>query len=141
VLAALVQLKKLQKALPYRAFTVSGTFDMTLSGESMRVNNNADPGLSFEELKNWQEEYLRFDLASPLLSPIFADLSGLPPVLLIAGGKEPWLSDTTRVAEKIKLGRGIVKVRVWESMGHAWVIDSERKESDEALHEICEFIC
>ena len=106
----------------------------------MQTNSHSDPIVSFEELKLWQKQYLHFDLSSPLLSPIFADLSGLPPLLLIAGGKEPWLSDSLRASEKITLEKGKVELQVWESMGHVWVVDSELKESEEALNEIYKFI-
>ena len=140
VLAMLVQLKESGTQLPSCAFAVSGTFDMTLSGQSMQTNSGLDPMLSFDELKEWQEKYLSFDLTSPILSPMYADLSGLPPISLIAGGKELWLSDSQRVAEKIKRENGRVEYRVWESMGHVWVMDSELKESNEALIEINNFV-
>ena len=140
VLAGLVQLKELEQPLPCCAFTLSGAFDMTLSGESMQTNSHSDPIVSLEELKIWRKQYLHFDQSSPLLSPIFADLSGLPPILLIAGGKEPWLSDSLRVAKKIKLGKGKVLLKVWQTMGHVWIVDSKHKESEEALNEIYKFI-
>jgi len=140
VLAALVRLKGSESSLPCCAFTMSGTFDMTLSGESMLDDACIDPTLSFDELKKWQESFLQFDLTSPLLSPLFSDLSGLPPILLIAGGKEPWLSDSLKVAQKIELVHGVVRIRIWESMGHVWVMDSELEESVEALNEISNFV-
>lgn len=140
VLAGLAELKKYGKPLPRRAFAVSGTFDMTLSGESMSKNACSDPVVSFEELKVWQKEYLIYDLKSPLLSPIYADLSGLPPVLLLSGGKEPWLSDSIAISHKIEIAKGRAQLQVWKSMGHVWIADAELKESREALNLIHKFI-
>ena len=138
-LATLVQLKNSGNSLPSRAFMLSGAFDLTLSGESMHTNSNKEPYISFEELKDWQKNYFD-DLESPLLSPLFADLSDLPPILLLAGGQELWLSDSLRLTEKIKNCGGEVRLRVWDSMWHVWVMDSELKESKEAVLEICKFI-
>lgn len=135
-LAALVQLRDAGTALPRCAFSLSGAFDMTLSGESMRSVESTDPHMSIEALEKWQSEYLPNDLASPLLSPLFADLTNLPPVLLLAGGLDPWVNDSERVAEKIQAGGGNSRMRIWDSMGHVWMMDDSHSESAEALAEI-----
>jgi len=141
LLAALVQLKETDSPLPSRVFSVSGAFDMTLSGESMQSKTNLDPHMAFEELKKWQENYLQFDLKSPLLSPFFADLANLPPVLLLVGGQEPWLSDSVNVAQKIREVDGDAQLHVWDAMGHVWIMDSTLQESKEAVEMIAKFIC
>ena len=140
VLAALVQLKESNSPLPRCAFSISGTFDMTLSGKSMNSSLATDPLLSFAELESWQKKYLHFDLKSPLLSALFADLSNLPPILLLAGGTERWLSDSVRVSQKICDSSGEAYLRIWDCMGHVWTMDSKLKESGEAVKQITNFI-
>jgi len=140
-LAALVSLKDSVEPLPCCAFTVSGTFDMTLTSKSMRLNCSTEPHMSKEELKKWRDDYLKYDLRSPLLSPLFADVTGLPKILLLAGGREPWLSDTENLAIKIQESGGRVCKRLWKSMGHVWVMNTDLEESQEAVNVIADFIC
>ena len=139
-LAALVQLRDSNSPMPKCGFTLSGAFDMTLSNDCMRNNDCSDPHMSREALLSWQQEYLNFDLKSPLLSPVYSSLSGLPPLLLLAGGREPWLCDSQNVARKVKQGGGEAHLKIWNDMGHVWMMDSTLNESQEALHEISEFI-
>ncbi len=139
-LAALVCLRDSDVKVPKRAFMLSGAFDMTLTSESQRCNDSTEMHLSKAALKIWQTEYLKYELKSPLLSPLYANLSSLPPILLIAGGREPWVSDSEAVAEKIKRTGGQVKLIIWPTMGHVFVMDSDLAESIQALQEIAGFI-
>ena len=119
---------------------LSGAFDMTLTSESQRSNENTEVHLTKTALKSWQTQYLKYELKSPLLSPLYANLSNLPPILLIAGGKESWVSDSEVAAEKIKRAGGQVKLKIWRTMGHVFIMDSDLEESIEALQEIAGFI-
>ncbi len=139
-LAALVQLRDSNSPMPKCSFTVSGAFDMTLSNDCMQNNNCVDPHLSRDALVKWQQDYLEYDLKSPLLSPLYSSLSGLPPLLLLAGGQEPWVCDSKNVARKIREGGGVALLKIWSHMGHVWMMDSALNESQEALHDISEFI-
>lgn len=140
VLAALVKLRDVSVPMPGSAFTVSGAFDMTLTSQSMCNNNSTDPHLSKAALSQWQQDYLNYDLTSPDLSPLYANLSDLPSLLLLVGGQEPWRCDSHHVAEKILKSAGTVKLREWREMEHVWIMDSSLNESQEALHEIAEFL-
>lgn len=140
VLAALVQLRDAGLPMPKSAFTVSGAFDMTLTSESMQSNSCTDPHLSKAALEKWQTDYLHYDLKSPDLSPYYANLANLPPLMLLVGGQEPWRCDSHNVAKKIKQSSGIVALREWSEMEHVWVMDSSLQESEEALQEIAEFL-
>ena len=140
ILSALVVLRESGKPLPHRGFTICGTFDMTLSGESMQAGKSAIPDMSYIELKKWQQKYLQFDLKSPMLSPAYAKLSHLPPLLILAAGLDPWLSDSETVALKIRAAGGQVTLRVWDSMEHVWMMDSSLSESAEAMLEITTFL-
>jgi len=138
-LAALVHLRDSGDPMPSKAFMVSGAFDMTLSGESMQTNAGKEPHLTPEGLLDWREQYLD-DVESPLLSPYFADLSGLPPLLLLAGGKDLWLSDSGRVAQKVAAYGGEAQLRIWGSMVHVWVMDAGLTETKEAMRAIRAFV-
>lgn len=113
---------------------------MTLTSDSMRCNTSNDKDLSKRGLKAWQTDYLNYDLKSPLLSPLFADLSGLPPLLLMAGGKDPWVSDSKSLAEKIEQSGGDVRIRLWDAMGHVFVSNPKLDETKDAMIEISSFV-
>lgn len=138
-LSALVKLREEGTSLPSKAFMISGVFDMTLSGETMQADAGKEPFLTLEDLKHWQQTYFE-DLDSPLLSPYYADLSDLPPILLLAGEHELWLSDSVRVQEKLARCGSEAILRIWDSMTHVWVMDTGLEESNEALIEIRDFI-
>lgn len=140
VLAALVKFRDAGVPMPNCAFTVSGAFDMTLTSESMQSNSCTDPHLSKAALKKWQKDYLHYDLKSPDLSPYYANLADLPPLMLLVGGQEPWRCDSHNVAYKIKQSSGTVTLREWSEMEHVWIMDFSLHESEEALQEIAEFL-
>ncbi len=138
-LSTIVKLRDEGSELPSKLFTISGVFDMTMSGESMQVDPKKEPYLTLEDLKDWQKNYFE-DLDSPLLSPYFSNLSNLPPSLILVGNDELWLSDSTRIYEKLIKNGNRSKIRIWESMTHVWAMDPSLEESKEALIEIRNFI-
>jgi acetyl esterase/lipase len=138
-LAMMVELRDCGEAQPAAAVMLSGAFDATLSGGSIERNNGRDPMLSARELIDWRDTYLSRP-ESPLLSPLFAALDKLPPSLLLAGGRDLWLSDSTRLADKLRKSGGDVQLKVWESMGHVWFMDDTLAQSEQALNDIAFFI-
>src|SRR5262249_55503367 len=60
------------------------------------------------------------DPRTPLASPLYADLHGLPPLLIQVGGDELLLSDATRLAERAKAAGVAVTLEVWDAMWHVW---------------------
>ncbi len=138
-LSTIIQLRNRGIKLPSKLFTISGVFDMTMSGDSMKVDPGKEPFLTLEGLKNWQNSYFK-DFKSPLLSPYFSELSGIPPTLIMVGKNELWLSDSIRTHEKLMRFGNKTKLKVWESMTHVWPMDSSLNESQEALIEIRDFI-
>lgn len=138
-LSALIQLRDEGIDLPSKVFTLSGVFDMTMSGDSMKADPLKEPFLRLEELKKWQSTYFE-NMDSPLLSPLFSDLSRLPPSLILVGSDELWLSDSIRIHEKLQREGNESKIRIWKSMTHVWAMDPNLNESGEALNEIRAFI-
>jgi len=87
--------------LPAAAFVMSPYADLTLSGETMETKREADPLLSPQALQARVPDYTSgHDAALGLISPIFAELSGLPPLIIQAGTHEVLLDDAIRLARQ-----------------------------------------
>jgi acetyl esterase/lipase len=85
--------------LPAAAFVMSPMTDLTLAGTSMETRREADPLFTRELLQERVNDYTAGqDAALPLMSPLFADLSGLPPLIIQAGTHEVLLDDAVRLA-------------------------------------------
>ena len=75
--------------------------DLTLAGTTMQTKRDADPLLSPDALQARVSDYTAgHDAALPLISPVFADLSGLPPLIIQAGTHEVLLDDAIRLARQ-----------------------------------------
>jgi len=85
--------------LPAAAFVMSPMTDLTLASTTMESRREADPLFTRELLKERVNDYTAGqDAAQPLMSPVFADLSGLPPMIIQAGTHEVLLDDAIRLA-------------------------------------------
>ena len=85
--------------LPAAAYLMSPYADLTLAGTTMDTKSKADPLLSRANLQARIPDYTAgHDPALPLISPVFADLSGLPPLIIQAGTHEVLLDDALRLA-------------------------------------------
>jgi acetyl esterase/lipase len=139
-LALLADLKG-KAPLPAAAFFISGHFDMTLSGSSMVTRAQADPQTTRESLERAVAWYTNgVDRAAPRVSPLFAELDQLPPLLLQVGDDEILLDDSTRVADVVRRSGGRVALSVWAGMWHAWPLYAELPEAEQALLEIRRFL-
>ncbi len=99
--AALVALRQAQLPQPAAAVLLSPWVDLTLSGGSATTKAAVDPALTRTALATRAIDYASGrDLADPLISPVFADLTGWPPLLIQAGGNEILLDDATRLAAR-----------------------------------------
>jgi acetyl esterase/lipase len=99
VLATLVNARDHGLALPAAAYVMSPYVDLTLAGTTMETRAAVDPLLSRELLQPRVTDYIAgHDAALGLISPLFADLSGLPPLIIQAGTHEVLLDDAVRLA-------------------------------------------
>ena len=97
--ATLVNARDHGLPLPAAAFVMSPYADLTLAGATMETKREADPLLSREALQARIPDYTSGqDAALGLISPIFADLSGLPPLVIQVGSHEVLLDDAVRLA-------------------------------------------
>jgi len=100
-IATLVNARDHGLPLPAAAFVMSPYADLTLAGATMQTKREADPLLSRENLQPRVTDYTAGqDPALGLISPIFADLSGLPPLIIQAGTHEVLLDDAIRLARQ-----------------------------------------
>jgi acetyl esterase/lipase len=99
--ATLVNARDHGLPLPAAAFVMSPYADLTLAGTTMETKREADPLLSREAIQPRVTDYTAgHDAALGLISPIFADLSGLPPLIIQAGTHEVLLDDAVRLARQ-----------------------------------------
>jgi epsilon-lactone hydrolase len=100
-IATLVNARDHGLPLPAAAFVMSPMTDLTLAGTTMETRRAADPLLSPEALQARIADYTAGqDAALGLISPLFADLSGLPPLIVQAGSHEVLLDDAVRLAQQ-----------------------------------------
>jgi monoterpene epsilon-lactone hydrolase len=100
-IATLVNARDHGLPLPAAAFVMSPYVDLTLAGTTMETRREADPLLSLESLHARVPDYTAgHDAALGLISPVFADLSGLPPLIIQAGTHEVLLDDALRLAQQ-----------------------------------------
>jgi monoterpene epsilon-lactone hydrolase len=100
-IATLVNARDHGLPLPAAALVMSPYADLTLAGTTMETKREADPLLSREALQARIPDYTSGqDAALGLISPIFADLSGLPPLVIQAGSHEVLLDDAVRLAQQ-----------------------------------------
>jgi acetyl esterase/lipase len=78
---------------------------------------------------------------TPLASPVYANLHGLPPLLIQVGSDEVLLSDSQRLAEHARLSGVNVTVEIWDGMQHVWQFAASFvPEARQAIEKIGEFI-
>ncbi len=100
-IATLVNARDHGLPLPAAAFVMSPYVDLTLAGATIETKREADPLLSPEALRARVGDYAAgHDASLALISPIFADLSGLPPLIIQAGTHEVLLDDAIRLARQ-----------------------------------------
>jgi epsilon-lactone hydrolase len=100
-IATLVNARDHGLPLPAAAYVMSPYVDLTLAGTTMETRREVDPLLSRELLQPRVTDYASgHGPASGLISPLFADMSGLPPLLIQAGTHEVLLDDAVRLARE-----------------------------------------
>ena len=135
-MALMVGLRERGLPLPAGAVGISPWVDLTLSSPSIDVNEGRDPQVTRAFLEQASGHYVPSgaDPEAPLASPLFADLSGLPPVLLHVGGDESLLDDSLRFGEAAEAAGVDVTIEVWEAMIHVWHMLAPRFPEAEAAH-------
>ncbi len=120
-LATLVALRDAGDPLPAAAAPISPWTDLEGTGNSMRTHVDKDPMVEPGGLLGMARLYLGdADPRQPTASPLHADLTGLPPLLIQVGELETLLDDATRVAASARENGVAVTLEVWPDMVHVW---------------------
>jgi monoterpene epsilon-lactone hydrolase len=140
--ATLVAIRDAGLHLPGAGVCMSPWVDLEETGESMTTRAKADPVVQREGLIGMAQAYLGGkDARTPLASPLYADLKGLPPLLIQVGDAETLLDDSTRIAERARAAGIKVTLEVWPEMIHVWqLFASFLPEGQEAVEGIGKFI-
>jgi acetyl esterase/lipase len=119
--ATLVALKAAGLAQPAAGVLMSPWADLTLTGNSLTGKAAADPALTPAGLARRARDYADgHDLADGRISPLFADLAGLPPLLIQAGSREILLDDATRLAARAAAADVPVTLEVTAGVPHVF---------------------
>ncbi len=119
--ATLIALRDRGLPMPAAGVLISPWLDLTQSGNTMESHAAADPMVSAELLAKCSDAYLKGqDPRSPLASPLFADLTGLPPLLIHVGTAEVLLDDARRFEAAARKAGVDVTLEEWDDMIHVW---------------------
>lgn len=140
--ATLVHARDRGAVLPAVAVAVSPLADFTASGESVATNRDTDPVITERSLGMLAATYLRgHDRDHPLASPVFADLSALPPILLLASDSEILLDDAVRIDRRVREAGGDSTLSVYADTCHAWTLFTDfLPRARDGVTEIADFV-
>ena len=116
------QLRDAKEELPGCAWLVSPWTDLTMSGSTLTTKDDTDPIIHRAYLGELADAYVpaRMDRKDPRISPLYAELTGLPPILIQVGSAETLLADATRLAGAAGRADVPVTLEIWPHMIHAW---------------------
>lgn len=140
--ATLVNLRDQGDPLPAAGVCLSPWVDLEGIGESMTARAHLDPMVQKEGLQMLARHYLgKADARSPLAAPLYADLSGLPPLYIQVGTAETLYDDSTRLAERARKAGVDVTLEPWEEMIHVFQLFAAMlPEGREAIERIGAFV-
>lgn len=139
VVSTLLKLRELGAPMPRAVALTSPWVDLTLAGDSHH-SNRAHPNPTEAHLRRAAAWYAPVEKhLEPLVSPLFADLSGLPPMLVQAGGHEVLLDDAAELVARAKAAGVDAQLTVAAGMWHVYQ-HSDCPEAHDAIEEIARFI-
>lgn len=138
--AVALRLREAGEPMPAGLLLINGWLDLTCSGPSMEANAKRDVGLRRSWLVSAAEAYRHeHDIEHPEVSPVEAELGGLPPVHIQVGTWDLLLSDSDAFAERGRAAGVKVRYRRFERMWHDFQLAAgQLREADEAVRDIGE---
>jgi epsilon-lactone hydrolase len=121
-LALVGWLQEAREEIPACTWLLSPWTDLTMSGSTLVTKDSIDPIIHGGYLHELADAYLpgSVDRKDPRVSPLYANLRGLPPALIQVGSDETLLEDATRFAAAAGAADVAVTLEVWPHMIHAW---------------------
>jgi len=119
------------EALPACGWLISPWTDLTMSGTTLATKDAIDPLIHKGYLLELAEAYVppHMDRKDPRVSPLYADLKGMPPLLIQVGSDESLLADATRFAAAAGEADVEVTLEIWPRMIHAWPLWNAKLEA------------
>jgi epsilon-lactone hydrolase len=141
-LSLMLALRTAGDPLPAAAALFSPWTDLAATGDSIRTNSNRCAMFIGSDVAASARYYLGdTDPRNPLASPLYADLSGLPPLLIHVGADEVLLDDSTRLADRARAAGVSVELKIWPVVPHAWQLAPHLiPEARQSLRESAEFL-
>lgn len=140
-LAMMLSLRMNAVPLPAAAVFFSPWTDLAATGESLVSNDKKCAMFRGANIGLCAGFYLgSADARNPMASPLYADLAGLPPMLIHVGAKEVLLDDSRRLAEKARAAGVKVELKVWPVVPHDWQLVPAMPEARESIREAAEFL-
>jgi acetyl esterase/lipase len=143
VLAAMLALRERGLPLPVSAVLMSPWTDLAATGSSYVSRAEADPIHQRSMILALAKNYLggQGDPYDPLVSPLYADLAGLPPLLIQVGDRETVLDDSVMFADLARAAGVDVSLEVWDGMIHVFqMFGAELAEAHRAIASIAQFL-
>jgi len=141
-LAVLLALRDAGDPLPAAAVLLSPWTDLAAQGGSVTTKADVDPMLTANDLHRYAAWYLgETDPKTPWASPLYADLTGLPPLLIHVGSAEILLDDSVRIAERARNAGVDVTLDVKDDLIHVWHYFAQLiPEGEESIGDVGAFI-
>ena len=137
-ISTLLVLKQSGYLMPSMVMCITPVFDLAGNGETFFTKAKKDPFQMIDPLgivKNYIKEN---NPTSPLISPLYGELEGLPTILIHAAEYDVFLSDATRLTQKAKESNVKVELKVWNKMWHIFPMQEQVvPESKKAFNELC----
>ncbi|NHK26795.1 alpha/beta hydrolase [Parvularcula flava] len=143
-LSSMVQWRNNGIALPDCAVLISGCLDGTASSDTMITMQRHDPLIRIRGGNSLKSIFGYYANGTPVsdwrISPIYADLSGLPPMMLQVGSRETLLGDSARLSEKARTSGVNATLRVLDGMFHMFHLHWSMPEAKSVHQDIANFI-
>ena len=119
--ALCMKLRQENLPLPGSIIAISPWTDLTASGASYETNRNIDPSMTIDQLNFFADCYTT-DRTDPLVSPLFGDLTGMPPSLIFVGENEIMLDDSTALHRKLSEVGSVSKLIITPERWHGYLL-------------------
>lgn len=138
VITAMMKLRDAGEPLPAAAACLSPVADLS---ERRRPAQFKDPLLPLKAVRFYNASYVAsHDARDPLISPVYGDWRGLPPLLVHVGEEEMLLEDATRIAEAARAAGVAVRLETYPRMWHVWQLFPALPQAGESLDDIARFL-
>jgi len=135
------ELREFHLPFPRCSVLLSPYLDLTGTGASIEKNAKNDRFLDVFEMRRWAEMYADdHDHSDPMISPLFGDMAGLPPVLVQASQSEVLFDDSLRFVKKARKAGVNVTFQKWKGLIHWWHMFGTMPEAQEAIDKVIKFI-